>query len=191
MGAEQKNQNLTLKGGLGYRFNERLLLSGQLNQIIQGSQAGDYLYDAQLAILLSKKVGKITASGYLQNKSPEQLYNQVNYQYHQWSNDFKCTGTTNLAFRYENTPLRFAAQASYYSLSDYLYYKETATPRLIVPVQNSSTIQLLKLSVGKQFTLGKFNLEQLLVYQKNSIRSHFANTNLVFEYQFLLRLPHF
>jgi hypothetical protein len=168
MGAEQKNQNVTLKGGLGYRFNERLLLSGQLNQIIQGSQAGDYLYDAQLAILLSKKVGKITVSAYLQNKSPEQLYNQVNYQYHQWSNNFKRTGTTNLAFRYENTPLRFVAQAALYSLSDYLYYRETATPRLIEPVQNSAAIPLLKLSVGKQITLGKFNLEQLVVYQKTT-----------------------
>lgn len=166
MGAEQNLQNVTLKAGLGYRFNERLHLDAQLNQLAQGSQAGDYLYEAALGVLLSKKAGKLIVGGFLSQKSPELLFQQANYQFHQWNNNFNQTGTSNVSLRYENAPFRLFVKAELTNLSDYLYYRETATPKLIEAVQHADNINLLSLSVGKQMRMGRFHFEHYFVYQK-------------------------
>lgn len=167
MGEERNLQNTTLKAGLGYRFSERVNLNADLQQIAQGSQAGDFLYEARTFILLSKSVGRIVLGGYLQNKSPEQIYNRINYQFHQWTKDFKRTKIQNLNFRYENPAGRFYVQAEYFRLADYLYFKETAISKQIEPVQSGAVINLLKFSVAKHFKLGRFNLEHLSVVQKS------------------------
>lgn len=171
MGAEQKFQNVTLKAAVGYHFNQRLQLDAQVDQIAQGSQAGDYLYEAQLGVLLSKKAGKLVFGSYLSQKSPEQLFQEVNYQFHQWSNNFKRSGTKNVSARYENTPLRFFVKADLNSINDYLFYRETATPKLLEAVQHTSNLEVLSLSLGKQFQLGRFHFEHYMVYQKMSAQA--------------------
>ena len=166
-GQTRNIQNLTLLAALAYRFNDKVNLNANVQQIAQGSQAGDYLYEAQTHFLLSKSVGKIILGAYLQNKSPEEIFNRVNYQFHQWSNDFKRSKLQNLNFRYENPESRFFVKAEYFRMTNYLYFKETNVSRAIAPIQVNSDINLLKLSLGKHFKAGKFNWESLLVYQKS------------------------
>ncbi|WP_257669366.1 putative porin [Parapedobacter tibetensis] len=173
-GYNTSSQNNILKAGIGYRFSDRVSITGDFNQIVQGNNFGDYLYEAKANILLSKTIGRIVLGAYTQNKSPEQLFQRVNYTYHQWAHDFDKTKTTNLSFAYENAKLGFTGKAEYFLIANHLYFKEVDNdnydPRLfrvIEPAQLGSNINLLKISVGQNFTLGKFHLDNYAVYQKS------------------------
>jgi len=167
-------QNSMLKAGIGYRFSDRVSITGDLNQIVQGANFGDYLYEARADILLSKTIGRVALAAYIQNKSPEWLFQRVNYTYHQWEHNFDKTKTTNFSFVYENPLLGFSGKAEYYLISNHLYFKEVDNPnlnsrlfRVIEPTQLSNNINLLKLSVGQNFTLGRFHLDNYAVYQQS------------------------
>ncbi|GGH01248.1 hypothetical protein GCM10007415_41660 [Parapedobacter pyrenivorans] len=174
-------QNSILKAGVGYRFSDRITITGDLNQIVQGANFGDYLYDAEADILLSSKIGRIVLGAYVQNKSPERLFQRVNYTYHQWEHDFAKTKTTNFSFMYENSSLGFSGKVEYFLIANHLYYREVDNPnrnprlfRVIEPAQMGNNINLLKLSVGQNFTLGRFHLDNYAVYQKSDYNAVLA-----------------
>jgi len=173
-------QNTTLKAGIGYRFSDRVNIIGDLNQIVAGRNFGDYLYEANANFLLSNTVGRIIVGGYIQNKSPEYLFEHVNYQYHKWPENgdgafnFDKTKINNLSFTYENTKLGFTGKAEYFLMNNYLYYKEVDNPdlteilmRKIEPAQIAGNINMLKISVGEKLTFGRFHFDNYAVYQKS------------------------
>lgn len=162
--------DITAKAGLGYRFSDRVNIEGELAQIVQGRHSGDYLYEANTNFLLSRSVGRIVLGAYLQNQSPDQMSERVQYQYHRWDRNFEKTKVNNLSFLYDNPKFQFGAKAEYFRVSNHLYYQETDSLQ-IEPVQFDRDINLLKLSVNKNFRLGKFNLESYLVYQKTDFES--------------------
>lgn len=164
-------QNITLKANAGYQFSDRVSISANLQQFAQGRNAGDYLYDAQTQILLSRSVGKIVLGAFLQNKSPEQIFQRVNYTYHQWENDFERTKTNNLSFTYLNPKFAFSARADYYLIGNHLFFEAAADSFQIRPVQFDRNINLLKLTLSKRSSFGKFNLENFVVYQKTDFTS--------------------
>ena len=167
----QKNfSNTTLKAGFSYRFSDKVGLDANLQQIMQGVNFGDFLHEAKANFLLSKSIGRIVLGAYTQNKSPEQMYERVNYQYHSWDRDFDKTKVNNLSFLYENNKFRLSAKAEYFLVSNHLYYKETATAQQIEPAQFGTNINLLKLSVMKDFKFRKFSLDNYLVYQKTDFQ---------------------
>ncbi len=174
-------QNNTLKAGIGYRFSDRVSITGDFNQIAQGNNFGDYLYEAKADILLSNTIGRIVLGAYTQNKSPEQLFQRVNYTYHQWEHGFDKTKTTNFSFAYENAKLGFSGKAEYFLIANHLYFREVENdalnPRLsrvIEPAQLGNNINLLKVSVGQNFTLGKFHLDNYAVYQRSDYNAVLA-----------------
>jgi hypothetical protein len=166
-------QNTPAKAGIGYRLSDRINIEGDLNQIVVGRNFGDYLYEAKANVLLSNNVGRIVLGAYTQNKSPEYLFEHVNYQYIKWDRDFNKTKIHNLSFAYENPKFGFFGKAEYYLLSNYLYYKEVDNPnfdrllqRKIEPAQISSNINLLKITVGEKVKFGNFRFDNFAVYQK-------------------------
>ena len=174
-------QNSTLKAGIGYRFSDRVMLTGNLNQIVQGANFGDYLYEAKADILLGDKIGRVVLGAYTQNKSPEWLFERVNYTYHQWHHNFDKTKTTSFSFSYQNADLGFSGKAEYFLISNYLYYREVDNPnmdtrllRVIEPAQFGNNINLLKVSVGQNFTFGRFHFKNYAVYQKSDYNAILA-----------------
>ncbi len=174
-------QNSLLKAGIGYRFSDRVQVTGDFNQIVQGANFGDYRYEAKASILLGNTIGRVELGAYTQNKSAEWLFQRVNYTYHQWDNNFAKTKTTNFSFRYENPTLGFSGQADYFLIANHLYFSEVANPtndpryfRVIEPTQLGNNINLLKLSVGQHFRLGRFHLDNYAVYQKSDYNSVLA-----------------
>lgn len=162
--------NLTAKAGLGYRFSDRVNIEGNIEQIFQGRDIGDYLYEANTNFFLSRNVGRIVMGAYLQNKSPEQVFTRSDYSFHKWELDLKNTKINNLSFLYENTRFGIAARAEYYLMLNYLYLQET-TPRQVIPTQFDKSINLLKISLDKNFSFRKFHLESSVVYQKTDFAS--------------------
>lgn len=162
--------NTSLKAALAYRFSDKVTLEADLNQIAQGKHAGDFLYEANSSFLLSKSVGRIVLGAYQQNKSPEQMFERVNYQYHSWNKNFERTKITNLSFRYDNPKFNFSAKAEYFLINNYLYYAETFNAKQISPEQSGTNINLIKISLAKDFQLGRFNLRNFIVYQKTDFQ---------------------
>eukprot|EP01133_Synstelium_polycarpum_P003221 gene3221-3675_t len=157
-------QNSTLLGALGYRFSDRIDLNVDVQQIFQGKQFGDFLYEAKSNVLLSNSVGRVVLGAYLQSKSPEEIYNRYFGNHYNWVNDFNKTKTLNLSFNYFNDKYKFEAGAQYNLITDYLYFEQAGAVG-IKPTQEGS-VNLLKITVGKKLSFGKFNLDSYVVYQK-------------------------
>lgn len=163
--ARESFHNITARAGLGYRFSDRVSIQGNLEQVVQGRSRGDYLYEARTHFLLSRSLGRIVLGAYIQNRSPEEIFERVNYQYHRWEQSFAKSKVNNLSFAYENPAVRLAARAEYYRESNHLFFQETDSMQ-IRPEQFGRDLNLLKLSVSKHFGFGKFNLENYVAYQK-------------------------
>ena len=163
-------QNTTILGAIGYRFSNKVDVNLDVQQILQGFNAGDYLYEAKSNFALSNKAGKIVMTAYTQNKSPEEIYNRYFGNHYDWNQraNLSRTKTTNFTFTYLNDFLKLDASAAYYLISNYLYF--TASPTItnaIIPAQNSSEISILQLKVGKQVDAGSFHVSAYGVYQKS------------------------
>lgn len=163
--------NTTLKAGFSYRFSDKVGLDADLQQIMQGANFGDFLHEAKAYFLLSKSIGRIVIGAYTQNKSPEQMYERVNYQYHSWDRNFSKSKINNLSFQYENPKFLLSGKAEYFLISNYLFYRETSRAQEIEPAQFETNINLLKLTLRKDFKYGKFSLDNFVVYQKTDFQN--------------------
>lgn len=166
-------QNISLLGSLGYRFTKNIDLNVDVQQIFQGRNAGDFLYEGKSNIMLSKSVGRLVLGAYLQNKSPAELYNYYNGNHYAWSiADFKNTKVANLSFNYINDQLGLEAGAKYYLTSNYLYFTLSGVNG-IMPAQESTDISLIRLDISKKWRFGKFALENYIAYQKTDNKAIF------------------
>ncbi|RZK83117.1 MAG: hypothetical protein EOO92_00305 [Pedobacter sp.] len=160
-------QNVSLLGSAGYRLSNRIDLNVDLQQIFQGRNIGDFLYEAKSNVLLSRSVGRIQLAGYFQNKSPEEVFTRYFGNHYNWDRgDLNRTKTINLSFKYLNDKLFFDAGAEYFLITDHLYFGQVGTTNNIEPLQSAAAINLLKITAGKKFKFGKFNLDSYVVYQK-------------------------
>lgn len=166
-------QNSMVKGQLGYKFSDRIDVEARVNQIVVGKNAGDFLYEATADVMLSESLGKITIGAYSQNKSPEMVFDRMNYTYHQWNHEWSKSKTQNLSFAYKNKKIGFSGKLEYFLMDNYLYFKEVDNPlnqeillRQITPDQYGN-MNLLKATIGQNFKLGRFHLDNLFVYQKS------------------------
>lgn len=164
-------QNITLKARLGYRFSDRINLDGDIRQIVQGRDFGDLLYDAKLSLAGGKKAGRIVLGAYLQSSSPGLVYTEWVSNHYIFNNDFNNQKTTNLSFNYINDALSLDLKAEYFLITDYLYFASPNEGKDAVPNQFGSSINLLKLSAGKNLTWRKFHFDNYIVYQKTDNQS--------------------
>lgn len=163
-------QNVTVKGNLGYHLSDRANLVLDLKQIFQGRNAGDFYYQAKTELKFSDKLGKIEIAAYSQNQSPSFIYQQLYTNHHRWSNKFEREKTQNISFNYLNEVAKFGAKAEYFLISNHLYFGADNTGD-VKPFQFSPNISMLKLSLEKDFTFGKFTLKNYVVYQKTDFES--------------------
>ncbi|EDM35050.1 hypothetical protein PBAL39_08225 [Pedobacter sp. BAL39] len=162
-------QNVTLLGNAGYRFSNRIDLNVDLQQIVQGRNIGDFMYEAKSNVLLSNSVGRVILGGYFQNKSPEEIYIRYFGNHYRWTENFDRTKTINLSFRYLNDKLGLEAGAEYFLIDKYLYFNQvggTNADSLAIAPAQSGAMNMLKITLGKRFNFGKFSLSTFGVYQK-------------------------
>ncbi len=162
-------QNITVLGAAGYRFSTNVDFNLDLQQILQGENAGDYLYEAKSKILLGKTIGRIELGAYAQNQSPSAIYDYYHGNHYKWTNnDFKNTKILNLSFNYINDKYDLTAGAKYFLTSNYLYFAADHSngTTAILPKQATADISLIRIDVLKKWRFGKFALENYVAYQK-------------------------
>jgi len=164
-------QDITLKGKLSYHFSDRILLDFNLQQIAQGRDFGDFLYDAKLTLAGGDKAGKIIFEGYSQSSSPPLVYTDWISNHFIFHDKFSNQKTNSVSFTYINNPLKLDLKAEYFLVSDYLYFLAQPGGIDATPTQLSSPINVLKVSFGKSFSWRRWHLENFLVYQKSDYQS--------------------
>lgn len=167
-------QNITILGAAGYRFSNNIDFNLDVQQILQGENAGDYLYEAKSKILLGKTIGRIELGAYAQNQSPAAIFNYYHGNHYQWTNsDFKNTKIANLSFNYINDKYGFTAGAKYFLTSNYVYFAADHTngTTAISPKQATADISLIRLDVSKKSRFGRFVMENYIAYQKTDKNS--------------------
>lgn len=163
-------QNVTLKGVADYSFSDKASLNLNVQQLIQGRNFGDFLYQASLDTKLSNNVGRIILNVYSQNQSPALIYEQRRGNHYQWNLNFEKTKTQNFGFTYSNPKFNLSVKAEYYLITNHLYFNAGANGDAI-PAQLRGNINLLKLSLRKDLKFGKFTSENYLVYQKTDFET--------------------
>jgi len=97
-------------------------------------------------------------AGYSENEAP--WLSQYYYSNHfKWKNDFLKTKTLYTGFNWTYKTL--STQLNYYTLDNIVYYDS-----LIQPQQHTSTTNILNLLVFKNIKLGKWSIDNTVVYQK-------------------------
>src|SRR5690606_3884470 len=117
--------------------------------------------------------------------SPSMVYERQLTNHHRWTNNYDRVKTQNLSFAYLNPKYNFSAKAEYFLVSNHLYFRNLAGD--IIPDQLSSNINLLKLSLGKDFKFGKFTFENYLVYQKTDFESVLRTPEIYTFHSFYMR----
>ncbi len=103
------------------------------------------------------------------NKLPDHIYNlyQSNYVGYNWSNDFKNQKINNLEV--EADLQWFSASMQLSNLDDYLYFSnETDIDNQLIttPKQYNKSINYLGIKLAKEFRVGKFALDNTILYQQ-------------------------
>ncbi len=171
-------QNITLKARFSYKFSNKIGLEGDFQQIAQGRNAGDYLYDAKVALAGNEKTGKIILEGYAQNNTPALVYSNWISNHYIFHTNLKNQKTNSLSFNYLNPILKLDFKAEYFLINNYLYFSAQPNGNDASPTQVLAPINLLKLSISKSFTWRQWQFDDFLVYQKS-------------DYQTTLRTPQF
>ena len=163
-------QDITAKANLSYGLNDKASLYGDFKQIVQGRNAGDFFYQAQADIKLGNKVGNVIFGAYSQNQTPSFLYQQQISNHHKWNISLEKEKTQNASFNYLNSKYNLNAKAEYFIISNHVYFGQNLNGD-VTPIQNTGIINFLKLSLEKDFILGKFTLKNYIVYQKTDFES--------------------
>ena len=169
-------QDITLKAKSSYRFSDRILLEADLQQIAQGRDAGNFLYDAKLTLAGNSKAGKIIFEGYSQSSSPPLAYTDWVSNHFIFHDKFNNQKTNSLSFNYINSALKLDLKAELFLISDYLYFAAQPGGIDATPTQSTADISLLRVSLGKTIAWRRWHFDDYIVYQKS-------------DYQNILRTP--
>ena len=169
-------QDITLKARFSYRLSDRLGLEGNFQQIAQGRDFGDFLYDGKLTLAGGEKTGRIIFEGYTQSSSPPLVYTDWISNHFIFHNKFSNQKTSSVSFTYINDDLKLDLKAEYFLITDYLYFAAQPGGIDATPTQLGAPINLLKVSFGKSLSWRRWHFDNFLVYQKS-------------DYQNTLRIP--
>jgi hypothetical protein len=164
-------QDITLKAKAGYRFSDRILLDLNFQQIAQGRDFGDFLYDAKLTLAGGNKAGRIIFEGYTQSSSPPLVYTDWISNHFIFHNSFNNQKTSSLSFNYINDALKLDLKAEYFLITDYLYFEAQPNGIDATPTQLHNPINLLKVSLGKNLAFRRWHFDNYIVYQKSDYQN--------------------
>ena len=159
----QHPQNLI--GLARFRFaptpNINAQATGQINFL--GNNVGDYAFGADFTTVVPK-IGSLVLSAKNQLFSPTFLQNQLAITDSViWQNNFSKTFQTSISGKLMIDFIGVAVQGAYTLTNNAIYFDQTYTPQ-----QSGAPVNLLQLSIKKEFAVGIFHLETELLFQKSS-----------------------
>lgn len=139
-------------------------LNGELGINVSGNFDGNFL-KAQAKFKLNED---IEASATLNHSSKAPNYNALLYQSdyvnYNWQHNFNNIETQQLAFQLKYKSLANIT-VDLNTINDYVYFKKDETSLQVQAFQNNSTITYLRVKLENEIKVGKFALNNTLLYQ--------------------------
>ncbi len=142
---------------LHYNFNADITMIGY--------KAGDFNLGAFIAgnFKIRKDSLTLKANGFVKSNEPEFFVQNYLSNHFKWSNNFSKTYKTHIGGTIAVPTRRFSFEMNVENISRMIYYDALA-----LPVQYDGNVQVLTARLKQDFRLGKFGLENDVVYQLTS-----------------------
>jgi len=151
-------------GGKYHKRYKGFDLNGEMGINVTGDFDGNFIKGTASF----KLNDDITAIASINHSSKAPNYNfllyQSDYVNYNWRNNFNNTETEQLSFHLKSKKL-FDVSVDYSTITDYAYFKKDETTSLIKAYQNNSTITYLRVKLEKEIKVGKFALNNTILYQ--------------------------
>ncbi|MGA1226782.1 MAG: putative porin [Tamlana sp.] len=162
-------------GGKYHKKHKGFDLKGELGINISGDFDGNFI-KAQASFKLNED---ILASASLNHSSQAPNYNTLLYQSdyisYNWQNSFTNTETQQLAFQLKYKKLANII-VDFNTINDYVYFKEDSNTNQVKPFQNNESITYLRVKLENEIKLGKFALNNTILYQNVQDENNALNT---------------
>lgn len=146
---------------LGQKFTYQL--QGELTSI--GYKAGDFLLKGNINsdFRVWKDTIQLQANGFIRSDEPSYFTEHYQSNHFSWNNNFDKTYRTRIAGRFAIPTRHFSVDVGIENVTKQIYYDTLA-----LPAQHDGNIQILEVNLKKDFHVGKFVLENNIVYQASS-----------------------
>ena len=160
------DQSTTRIGGVlskqrGQNFKYNVL--GELSLI--GYKAGNFLVEGNVGgfFKLWKDSISLVANGFVRNDNPSYFLQHYQSNHFVWNNNFANIYRTHIGGTFSIPTRSFSLNVNVENITKYIYFNSEA-----LPTQFSGNIQVLAANLKQDFHVGKFGLENNIVYQLSS-----------------------
>ena len=160
-----KESAVTLGGVLSKQQGENLLFNVHADLGVLGANLGEFraIGNVETRFDIAGRRTSLSAEAYIKNLRPKYLQNNYQSKYFNWNNDFGDTRRVYLGGKllipFTNTVLSAGVE----NLQNYIYVDANRNI-----AQESDNIQVLTARIEQNISLGVFNWDNQVVYQKSS-----------------------
>ncbi len=160
------NHSNTRLGGVLSKNQGELLrynVTGELTFV--GPNAGDILLNGDLSSYFSlwKQKISLVAKGFVKSQEPSRFFQYYQSNHFRWENNFSKVYKTHVGGTFAIPTLGFNFNLSVENISNYVYFNQNALPQ-----QFDGNIQVVAANLKQDFHVGRFTLENNVVYQLSS-----------------------
>lgn len=157
--------NSKLGGILSKERGQRIRYSVLGEMGLQGYKAGDFLLKANLGgyFKLWNDSISMVANGFIRSDEPSYFLQHYQSNHFRWDNNFAKIYRTNVGGTFSIPTRLFSLNVSVENVTKYVYFNSEA-----LPTQFTGNIQVVAANLKQDFHLGKFALENNVVYQLSS-----------------------
>ncbi len=156
--------NIKIGGVLSKELGQKLTyrISGEVGLI--GYRAGDVLLSGVVGtkFRLWKDTISLKATAFSSTEEPDFYLQQYESNHFKWKNSFSKLFKTHIGGTFAIPTKQLSLEASIENISKHIYFDTLA-----MPVQYDGSVQLLSLKFKKDFKLGRFGLDNTVVYQES------------------------
>lgn len=134
-------------------------IDAQVKLFVTGPAVGNMLLDARISKDLDR-LGRLSIGAAQQINNAPYLYTMYRNQYWQRTASFSTESTTQLYAQYELPQYQLSARFRNFLLNNYLYFDA-----LQMPAQYGTAFTLSQLSLRKEFRVGRWVLDNEILYQ--------------------------
>ncbi|WP_303319087.1 putative porin [Flavivirga abyssicola] len=151
-------------GGKYHKQYKGFDLQGELGVNVSGDFDGNFL-KGKATFKLNDDISVIASINH-SSKAPNYntLLYQSDYKNYNWKNNFNNIETQQLAFQLKSKKIADIS-VDYSTISDYVYFKKDTTSTQVQAFQNSNTVNYLRVKLDKEIKVGKFALNNTVLYQ--------------------------
>lgn len=162
---EEIESNTRFGGVLSKERGQKFTYKINADLVFLGPKAGDFLLESEFAgfFRLWNDTIALQAKGFVRSDEPSFFLKNYNSNHFIWNNNFSKIYRSHVGGKFAIPTRNFSLDVNVENLTQNIYFDSLA-----LPVQFDGNIQVISANLRQDFKLGKFCLENNLVYQLSS-----------------------